>query len=86
MNKKQDKPSQQDNKGKGNQLKKYAALSGIAFQMGATIFLCAYAGKKLDAYCELEKQWFTMGFILFGVTASIYLVIKQLDRINKPDN
>ncbi|TPN88097.1 AtpZ/AtpI family protein [Aquimarina algicola] len=51
--------------------------------MGATIFLCAYAGKKLDAYYELEKQWFTMGFVLFGVTASIYLVIKQLNRINK---
>ncbi|MEB3347717.1 AtpZ/AtpI family protein [Aquimarina gracilis] len=82
--------SQQNNqpnrKDKGNQLKKYAALSGIAFQMGATIFLCAYAGKKLDAYYELEKQWFTMGLVLFGVTASIYVVIKQLNRINKSDN
>ncbi len=74
----------QDNKGKGNQLRKYAALSGIAFQMGATIFLCAYAGKKLDTYYQLEKQWFTMSFVIFGVTASIYLVIKQLDRINRP--
>lgn len=52
--------------------------------MGATIFLCAYAGKKLDTYYQLEKQWFTMSFVIFGVTASIYLVIKQLDRINRP--
>ncbi len=66
-----------------NQLRRYAALTGIAFQMGATIFLCAYTGKKLDEYYELEKQWFTMGLVIFGVTASIYLVIKQLNRINK---
>ncbi|MDY8138704.1 AtpZ/AtpI family protein [Aquimarina sp. 2201CG5-10] len=78
------KSNHKDNhKGKGNQLNKYIALTGIAFQMGATIFLCAYAGKKLDAYYELEKKWFTMGFVLFGVTASIYLVIKQLNRINR---
>ncbi|MBQ4820125.1 AtpZ/AtpI family protein [Aquimarina sp. MMG016] len=51
--------------------------------MGATIFLCAYVGKKLDAYYELEKQWFTMGFVIFGVAASLYLVLKQLDRINR---
>ncbi|WP_073315973.1 AtpZ/AtpI family protein [Aquimarina spongiae] len=72
-------------KDKGNQLRKYAALTGIAFQMGATIFICAYIGKKLDAHYELQKQWFTMGFVLFGVTASVYLVIKQLNRINKSD-
>ncbi|WP_235016428.1 AtpZ/AtpI family protein [Aquimarina sp. AU474] len=76
----------QRNKDKGNQLRKYAALSGIAFQMGATIFICAYIGKKLDTYYQLEKRWFTMVFVLFGVTASIYVVIKQLNRINKSDN
>ncbi|WP_025743741.1 AtpZ/AtpI family protein [Aquimarina pacifica] len=75
----------QDNH-KGKQLRKYAALSGIAFQMGATIFLCAYAGKKLDAHYQLEKQWFTMGFVLFGMVTSIYVVIKQLDRINNKSN
>ncbi len=69
-----------------NRLRKYVALTGIGFQMGATIFLCAYAGKKLDEHYELEKQWFTMGLVLFGVAASIYLVIKQLNRINKSDH
>ncbi len=70
---------------KGKQFRKYAALSGVAFQMGATIFLCAYAGKKLDAYYNLEKQWFTMGMVLFGLISSIYIVIKQLERINRSD-
>ncbi|MCK8523300.1 AtpZ/AtpI family protein [Aquimarina sp. D1M17] len=77
------KPQRKD---KGNQLRKYAALTGIAFQMGGTIFICAYLGKKLDTYYQLEKQWFTMGLVLFGVTASIYLVIKQLNRINNSNN
>ncbi|WP_299315681.1 AtpZ/AtpI family protein [uncultured Aquimarina sp.] len=71
-----------DSKDKGSQLKKYLALTGIAFEMGGIIFVCAYAGKKLDAYYQLEKNWFTMGLVLFGVASSLYLVIKQLDRIN----
>lgn len=72
-----------DNKNnKGNQLRKYLALTGIAFEMGAIIFVCAYIGKRLDAYYQFEKNWCTMVFILFGVASSLYLVIKQLDRIN----
>ena len=67
---------------KGNQLKKYLALTGIAFEMGAIIFVCAYIGKRLDAYYQLEKNWCTIGLVLFGVASSLYLVIKQLDRIN----
>lgn len=72
-------------KNKGNQLRRYLALTGIAFQMGAIIFLCAYVGKKLDAYYLLEKKWFTMSFILFGVASSLYLVIKQLNKINNSE-
>lgn len=64
-------------------LRNWVALTGIAFQMGATIFLCAWGGKKLDTYYELEKSWFTMGFVLFGVGASLYLVLQQLKKLNK---
>lgn len=70
------------NKDKGNQLKKYLALTGIAFEMGAVIFVFAYMGKWLDSHYHLEKRWFTMGCVLFGVAVSLYSVIKQLDRIN----
>lgn len=70
-------------KNQGEQLRNFARLSGIAFQMGGTIFVCAYLGKRLDDYYNNEKKWFTMGFVLFGVTASLYLVIKQLNRINE---
>lgn len=64
-------------------LRNWVALTSIAFQMGATIFVCAWIGKKLDAYYELEKSWFTMGLVIFGVGASLYLVLQQLKKLNK---
>ena len=76
------KEEKDENKQK-NRLKNWAILSGIAFQMGATIFLCAWAGKKLDEHYGNEKNWFTIGLVLFGLLASIYLVLKQLKRLNK---
>ncbi|WP_423820321.1 AtpZ/AtpI family protein [Salinimicrobium sp. TIG7-5_MAKvit] len=69
-------------KNKNNQLKNWAVFTGIAFQMGATIFLCAWIGKKLDERYPMEKNWFTIGFVLFGLVASVYVVLKQLKRYN----
>lgn len=71
-----------DKDNKPSQLKNWAIFSGIAFQMGATIFLCAWGGKKLDERYPMEKNWFTIGFVLFGLVVSIYLVLKQLKRYN----
>lgn len=72
-----------DNQKKRSQLKNWAVFSGIAFQMGATIFICAWAGKKLDEKYSTGKNWFTIGLVLFGVFASIYIVLKQLKELNK---
>lgn len=67
-----------------NQLKNWAIFTGIAFQMGATIFLCAWGGQKLDErYSDPEgTNWFTLGLVLFGVAASLYIVLQQLKRFN----
>lgn len=70
-------------KGKNSNLKSWAAFSGIAFQMGATIFICAWIGKKLDERYPSNKNWFTIGFVLFGTFASLYVVLKQLKNLNK---
>lgn len=76
--------SEEKNNGKKSPLKNWAKFSGIAIQMGGTIFLCAWIGKKLDKnYNSSETNWFTLGFILFGLIASMYLVIKQLNDFNK---
>jgi len=68
---------------KKSRLKNWAVLSGIGFQMGATIFVCAWIGKKLDERFPSNKNWFTIGLVLFGVFASLYIVLKQLKNLNK---
>ena len=68
---------------KKSRLRNWAILSGIGFQMGATIFVCAWIGKKLDERFPSNKNWFTIGLVLFGVFASLYIVLKQLKNINK---
>jgi uncharacterized membrane protein YfcA len=68
---------------KKSRLRKWAVLSGIGFQMGATIFACAWIGKKLDERFPSNKNWFTIGLVLFGVFASLYIVLMQLKNINK---
>lgn len=56
-------------------------LSGIAFEMGAIIFLAAKGGRWLDDYYETEKRIFTALVTLVGLVISIWLVLHQLKRI-----
>lgn len=69
------------NSKKKNQLHKYLALTGIAFQMGLTIYLGAYFGKKLDAHFQTEKTY-TLILTLLALGASLWSVLAQLKRIN----
>lgn len=61
---------------------KWIALTGAGIQMGVVIFATAFFGKKLDAYYETETAWFTLGFILFGIFASMYLLLKQIKNLD----
>ena len=63
-------------------LKNWAVLSGIAIQMGATIFLFAWIGQWLDEKYSSNKEWFTILFVLLGVGVAIYTVLQQLKRLN----
>jgi len=63
-------------------LNKYVRFTGIAFQLGATIYLAAYIGKWLDNKFLMEKKIFTLVLILIGLIASIWSIVKQLDKIN----
>lgn len=62
---------------------KWIALMGAGIQMGIIIFGCAYLGKYLDAYFNTQTAWFTLGFVLFGIFASLYLFIKQVGNLNE---
>ena len=80
----EEKKPKSDKKQK-SQLKNWAVFTGIALEMGATIFICTWLGKYLDGrYGDPNgKNWFTLGFVIFGVAASLYLVLTQLKSYNK---
>lgn len=64
---------------------RYLALTGIAAQMGVTIVAGGYLGKYLDSVYPNEKQWFTIGITLFSVAVALYIVLKQVNRLNQKD-
>lgn len=66
---------------KNNNLKNVAMLSGIAFEMGAIIFLAAKGGIWLDEHYQNEKRIFTAIATLLGVAISLWVVLRQLKRI-----
>jgi F0F1-type ATP synthase assembly protein I len=70
-----------ENKKPGKQLKNVAALSGIAIQMGVTIYLFVLFGKWLDSKYDSGGKLFLIIMTLLGVAISLYVVIKQVNRI-----
>ncbi len=73
---------QQQNPEKPKQPNKWVVLTGAGIQMGVIIFVCAFFGKKLDAYYETQTAWFTLGLILFGIFSSLYLLLKQVKNLD----
>lgn len=67
---------------KKNQLHKYIQLTGIAFQMGITIYLGAYFGKKADSYFQNSNRIFLIIGTLLALIISIWSVLLQLKKIN----
>ncbi|MEA1786631.1 AtpZ/AtpI family protein [Arenibacter sp. GZD96] len=61
--------------------KNVAVLSGIAFEMGAIIYLAVQGGKWVDTYYESEKKIFTAIAALLGVAIALWVVLRQLKRI-----
>jgi F0F1-type ATP synthase assembly protein I len=57
----------------------------LASQMGITIYLGAYFGKRLDENYQNQKPWFTIIGILSALVLSLISLIKQLNRIHKDD-
>ena len=72
-------PQKSPKKNKG--FKNAAMLSGIAFEMGAIIFLAVKGGNWLDQEYGTEKKIFTVIATLLGVAISIWVVLRQLKKI-----
>ncbi len=56
----------------------YARYSGMAIQLGATIAVGAFIGRKLDDYFLLEKPLLTAFFSLLATVGGIYVLIRDL--------
>ncbi len=62
---------------------KYARFSTLGIQMGVIIALFTWLGTYLDEKYHTKTPWWTIGLSLFGVTASLYLMIKEVINMNK---
>lgn len=63
-------------------LKGWVVFSGVAIQMGVTIFLFVRGGQWLDvAYNDSGKLYTVLGTLL-GVALSLFLVVRQTKRMN----
>ncbi len=65
-----------------NAIKRWAILSGIAFQMGAIIYLFVQLGKWLDKEYSDGGRTFLIIATLAGVAVSLFLVLKQTNQLN----
>ena len=66
---------------KENQLKNAIQLSGIGIQMGVIIYVFVLLGKWLDTNYNNGDKLFIIITTLLGVAVSLYVVLKQLNRI-----
>lgn len=78
-------PENKTPKNKKKQRNRFLALTSLPFQMGVTIYLGAYFGKRLDQKFLTQKPWFTISGVFLSLIVSLYSVIQQLNRINKEE-
>lgn len=67
---------------KKNPFHKYLQLTGVGFQMGITIYLGAYFGKRLDVYFQTTGKLYTIILTLLSLVIAIWSVLMQLKKIN----
>ncbi len=72
------------NKKKQGQYNAYVRFSSLAVQMGVTITLGVWGGIKLDEkYQNNDTPIFTIVLSLLAVSASLYIIIKEVIKIGK---
>ncbi|CAL2062321.1 AtpZ/AtpI family protein [Tenacibaculum sp. 190524A05c] len=67
------------------QLSKYIRFSGIALQMGATIYLGSLLGEWLDGKYPNPNQMYMKICTLAAVFIAMYSVIRQVTNLSKND-
>jgi len=67
-------------------LNKYVRFTGIAFQMGGTIYLGSLLGGWLDGKFPNENELYTKIVTLLAVFGAMYAVISQVIKITNQDD
>lgn len=63
----------------------YLKFSGMALQMGLIIGAGAWGGTALDDYAQNQKPVWTIVLTLLGVAASLYIFIREAQKLAKDD-
>ena len=71
----------EDNNQKKKQRNKWLSLINIPIQMGAIIFVFAYAGEWLDEKYANPEDVYTKSITLLGVFLALYNVYRQVKDI-----
>lgn len=66
-------------------INKALQLSGAGLQMGITIYVASYFGKKIDIYYQNEKNYITLIFILIAFVVSLISLMIRLKKIQEKD-
>ena len=66
-------------------LNKFTRFSGMAFQMGITIFVGVLIGQYLDKKYPNENSIYTLIFSLVFISVSLYSVIKQALKLGNDE-
>ncbi len=62
---------------------KWLVFLNMPFQMRIIIFVGVYFGLWLDAKQQNDKALYTIVFSLLAVFVALYMVIKQVKKLNK---
>ncbi len=63
----------------------FARFSSAGIQMGIIIALFTWLGTWLDGKYQTKTPWFTIGLSLFGVIASLVIIIREVIQMSKDD-
>jgi len=63
-----------------NNIRLYARYSGMAAEIFILLLILLFLGKKLDAYMNNEKAYFTASFIIIGLFAYLYKIYKEISK------
>jgi len=61
----------------------FIRFTSLAFQMIGSIGFFSWLGYYLDQKYKSKTPWWTIGFSLFGVFISLYVVIREVLKMNQ---